>query len=60
MKLTLHKQILDSIWGNTFTEETQYLRVFIAQLRKKIEIDSTKPKYIKTITGIGYTFTEDF
>ncbi|MCX6152795.1 MAG: response regulator transcription factor [Candidatus Kapabacteria bacterium] len=58
-KVLTHKQILESIWGNSFSEETQYLRVFIGQLRKKIEDDYSKPKYIKTISGVGYIFSLD-
>lgn len=54
-----HKQILDNIWGNSFSEETQYLRVFIGQLRKKIEDDFSKPKFIKTISGVGYIFSSN-
>lgn len=56
-KALTHKQILESIWGNAFSEETQYLRVFIGQIRKKIEDDPSKPKYLKTISGVGYIFS---
>ena len=56
-KVLTHKQILESIWGNQFSNETQYLRVFIGQIRKKIEDDFTKPKYLKTISGVGYIFS---
>jgi len=55
-KALTHKQILESIWGNQFSEETQYLRVFIGQIRKKIEDDYSNPKYLKTISGVGYIF----
>lgn len=53
-KVLTHSQILDKIWGNSFSDETQYLRVFIGQLRKKIEDNTTNPKFIKTISGVGY------
>jgi two-component system KDP operon response regulator KdpE len=56
-KVLTHKQILESIWGNPFSEETQYLRVFIGQIRKKIEDDYSNPKYLKTISGVGYIFS---
>ena len=56
-KVLTHKQILESIWGNPFSEETQYLRVFIGQIRKKIEDDYSNPKYFKTISGVGYIFS---
>ena len=56
-KALTRKQILESIWGNQFSEETQYLRVFIGQISKKIEDDYSKPKYLKTISGVGYIFS---
>jgi two-component system, OmpR family, KDP operon response regulator KdpE len=55
-KVLTHKQILENIWGNPFSDETQYLRVFIGQIRKKLEDDVSKPKYLKTISGVGYIF----
>jgi two-component system KDP operon response regulator KdpE len=58
-KVLTHKQILENIWGNPFSVETQYLRVFIGQIRKKIETDSAKPIYLKTITGVGYIFSSE-
>ena len=58
-KVLTHKQILESIWGNPFSEETQYLRVFIGQIRKKIENDYSNPKYLKTISGVGYIFSAE-
>ncbi len=58
-KVLTHKQILDKIWGNSFSDETQYLRVFIGQLRKKIEDNSSEPKLIKTISGVGYIMTSE-
>jgi len=56
-KVLTHKQILESIWGNPFSEETQYFRVFIGQIRKKIEDDASNPKYLKTISEAGYIFS---
>lgn len=58
-KVMTHRQILDAIWGNSFADETQYLRVFIGQIRKKIEDDLSKPKFIKTVSGVGYVFSTD-
>ena len=58
-KVLTHSQILERIWGNPFSDETQYLRVFIGQIRKKIEDDPAKPKYLKTILGVGYIFIEN-
>lgn len=53
-KVLTHHYILKEIWGKPFSDETQYLRVYIAQLRKKIEDDSTKPKIFMTESGVGY------
>ena len=51
-----HHYILKEIWGNAYVDQTQYLRVFVAQLRKKIEEDPNRPKYILTESGVGYRF----
>ena len=56
-RVLTHVYILQEIWGYGYTEQTQYLRVFIAQLRKKIEDDPTKPKLLITESGIGYRFS---
>jgi two-component system, OmpR family, KDP operon response regulator KdpE len=53
-KVLTHTFILKEIWGPGSTENSQYLRVFIGQLRKKIEDDSSDPKYILTESGVGY------
>ena len=55
-RVLTHRFILKEIWGMGYTEQTQYLRVFIAQLRKKIEEDPAKPKLLNTESGIGYRF----
>ena len=55
-KVLTHHHILRQVWGPGFTLETQYLRVFIAQLRKKIEDNPNQPKYIVTESGVGYRF----
>ena len=55
-KVLTHQFILKQIWGPSFIEETQYLRVYIGQLRKKIEINSNDPKHIVTESGVGYRF----
>lgn len=55
-RVLTHKFILREIWGMSYVEQTQYLRVFIAQLRKKIEDDPAKPKLLNTESGIGYRF----
>ncbi len=53
-KVLTHQFILREIWGPGYIEQSQYLRVFIAQLRKKIENDPNHPKIIITESGIGY------
>jgi two-component system KDP operon response regulator KdpE len=51
-----HQYILKEIWGYGYAEQTQYLRVFVAQLRRKIEDEPTKPTLLITESGIGYRF----
>ncbi len=55
-KVLTHQFLLKSVWGPTYIDQSQYLRVFIAQLRKKIENDSNNPSHIITESGIGYRF----
>ncbi len=56
-KVLTHHFLLKNIWGPDFLDQSQYLRVYIAQLRKKIETDPNRPCYIITETGVGYRFT---
>jgi len=56
-KVLTHRYILKQIWGPGSTEQSQYLRVFIGQLRKKIEPNPNNPKFILTESGIGYRFS---
>lgn len=55
-KVVTHRAILAAIWGGNFTEQTEYLRVFLGQLRKKIEENPSSPKYIVTEPWVGYRF----
>ena len=57
-RVLTHQSILKDIWGFGYVGQTQYLRVFVAQLRKKIEDDPAKPKLLITESGIGYRFHE--
>lgn len=57
-KVLTHQQLLKEVWGFSYINQTQYLRVFIGQLRKKIEDTPSQPTFIKTESGIGYRFTE--
>ncbi|MBN2806577.1 MAG: response regulator [Prolixibacteraceae bacterium] len=57
-RVLTHQYILKEIWGFGYQEQTQYLRVFIAQLRKKIENNPSNPELLVTASGIGYRFGE--
>ncbi len=58
-KVLTHVYLLKEVWGDAYLNQTQYLRVFVAQLRKKIEVNPNKPKYFLTESGIGYRFVSD-
>jgi two-component system KDP operon response regulator KdpE len=51
-----HRTLLAAIWGANSTEQPEYLRVFVGQLRKKIEIDPAEPRYLLTERWVGYRF----
>lgn len=55
-KVLTHRNLLGAVWGGNFTEQTEYLRVFVGNLRKKIEPNPTKPQYILTEPWVGYRF----
>lgn len=55
-KVLTHRYLLTQVWGPSHENESQYLRVFIAQLRKKIEDDPNRPSHIITESGVGYRF----
>ena len=55
-KVLTHQYLLREVWGPGYINQSQYLRVFIAQLRKKIEKDANRPEYITTESGVGYRF----
>ena len=57
-KVVTHRQILAAVWGAAHIEDTQYLRVYVRQLRQKIEPDPNDPKLILTELGIGYRVAE--
>jgi two-component system, OmpR family, KDP operon response regulator KdpE len=58
-RVITHRQLLRTIWGPNYQEHTHYLRIYIAQLRHKIEADPTRPRYILTESGIGYRLAKD-
>ena len=53
-KVLTQRQLLSEVWGPNSTEQAQYLRVYIAQLRRKLEEDPARPKYLQTEPGVGY------
>lgn len=55
-KVMTHRKLLQSVWGPEYGDEREYLRVFISQLRRKIEDDPLRPTYILTEPGVGYRF----
>jgi two-component system KDP operon response regulator KdpE len=55
-KVVNHRTLLAAIWGGQSTEQVEYLRVFVGQLRKKLEPDTSSPRYIVTEPWVGYRF----
>jgi two-component system KDP operon response regulator KdpE len=57
-RLVPQKQILTEVWGPSYAQQTHYLRVYLAQLRRKLEPDPAKPRYLITEPGVGYRFEQ--
>ena len=55
-RVLTHRSLLQAVWGPEYGEEADYLRVYVRQLRLKVEIDPSRPKYILTEAGVGYVF----
>lgn len=55
-RVLTHNMLLKAVWGNRYGAEPEYLRVFVSQLRRKIEADPSQPRFIFTETGVGYRF----
>ncbi len=55
-KLITQRQLLQGVWGAQYEKETNYLRVYLAQIRRKLEPDPSRPVYFKTEPGMGYRF----
>ena len=53
-RVITHRQLLKEVWGPDSVYETHYLRVFMAQLRQKVESDPARPRYLLTEPGVGY------
>jgi len=58
-RVMTHRQILKEVWGPAYVEQTHYLRVFMNQLRRKIEADSARPRFLLNEPGVGYRFKPD-
>jgi two-component system KDP operon response regulator KdpE len=58
-KLVGRQQLLQDVWGPAYSTETNYLRVYLAQLRRKLEPDPAHPRHLITEPGVGYRFVED-
>jgi two-component system KDP operon response regulator KdpE len=54
-----HRQLLTEVWGPTHASDTHYLRIYMKQLREKLEIDPLRPRYLVTETGVGYRLLAD-
>ncbi len=55
-KLLTHPTILREVWGPRYREESNYLHVYVSHLRRKIEADPARPRYLLTVPGVGYRF----
>jgi two-component system KDP operon response regulator KdpE len=58
-KVITHTQLLKEVWGPVYSEQTQYLRVYMTQLRRKLEADPARPKYLINEPGVGYRLKVD-
>jgi two-component system, OmpR family, KDP operon response regulator KdpE len=58
-KVVTHRQLLRDLWGEKAEDQTHYLRVYMTHLRQKLEPDPSRPRYLKTESGIGYRFTAE-
>ena len=56
-KLVTREALLKEVWGPQYTNDTGYLRLYIAQLRKKLEPEPSNPRYLLTESGMGYRLT---
>jgi len=53
-KVLTQRQLLNEVWGPNALDQAQYLRVYVAQLRRKLELDPARPKHLQTEPGVGY------
>ena len=57
-KVLTHQQILKEVWGPSYQENAHYIRIYMSQLRQKLEVDPTQPKFLLTESGVGYRLKE--
>ena len=57
-RVITHRQLLQEVWGANYVDQTHYLRVYMAQLRHKLERDPTRPRLLTTEPGVGYRLRE--
>jgi two-component system KDP operon response regulator KdpE len=57
--VTTHRQLLTEVWGPAYATQTHYLRIYVKQLRDKLEDDAVQPQYLLTETGVGYRLLSD-
>jgi two-component system KDP operon response regulator KdpE len=55
-RILSHKQVLENVWGWEYTDDVDYVRIYVSHLRQKIEPDPSQPRYILTEPGVGYYF----
>jgi two-component system, OmpR family, KDP operon response regulator KdpE len=58
-RVVTQRQLLNEVWGPQHTDQSQYLRVYVAQLRRKLERDPARPRYLQTEPGVGYRLILD-
>jgi two-component system KDP operon response regulator KdpE len=58
-KVLTHRHLLLEVWGPPYADQAHYLRVYMAQLRRKLERDPARPRYLVTEPGVGYRFAAD-
>jgi two-component system KDP operon response regulator KdpE len=57
-RVLTHRQVLRAVWGPSHAEDSHYVRVYMGHLRRKLEADPARPKYLLTEAGVGYRFTQ--
>ena len=58
-RVVTQRQLLNEVWGPNHVEQSQYLRVYMGQLRRKLEADPARPQYLRTEPGVGYRFVAE-